>query len=121
MIKKRDALLSYYQTLGIGKVYSSEAKLQLKVAQGAVDDAIALAKLAWSAHQAEKMHSMRFNLRGVWESVSLISGGYTSHHASSTVMWMLLTNGELETNDAENASVFGPHFHRIFNNHIPID
>ena len=29
-------------------------------------------------------------------------------------------NGDLETTDAENASVFGPHFHRVFNNHIPI-
>ena len=33
---------------------------------------------------------------------------------------MRLPNRELETTDAENASVFGPHFHRVFNNHIPI-
>ena len=30
-------------------------------------------------------------------------------------------NGELATTDAENAPVFGTHFHRVFNNHIPID
>ena len=34
---------------------------------------------------------------------------------------MRLSHGELATTDAENASVFGPHFHRVFNNHRPID
>ena len=34
---------------------------------------------------------------------------------------MQLPNRELTMTDAENASVFGPHFHRVFNNHIPID
>ena len=42
LIKERDSLISDYRTLGIGKRDSSEAKLQLKVAQLAVDDAIAL-------------------------------------------------------------------------------
>ena len=36
-------------------------------------------------------------------------------------MRMQLPNRELETTDVENASVFVPHFHRVFNNHIPID
>ena len=27
----------------------------------------------------------------------------------------------METTDAENASICGPHVHRVFNNHIPID
>ena len=64
---------------------------------------------------------MRFNPKEAWDSVRVFSGGDTSHHASPTVMQMRLPNGELETTDAENASVFGPHFHRIFNNNIPID
>ena len=34
---------------------------------------------------------------------------------------MQLLNRKLATTDAENASVFGPHFHRVFNNHRPID
>ena len=121
MIKERDALLSDYRTLGIGKGDSSEAKLQLKVAQVAVDDSIALEKAAWSAHQAEKIYSMRFNYKEAWESVRVLSGVDTSHHASPTFMWMRLPNGELEMTDAENVSVFGPHFHRVFNNHKPID
>ena len=36
-------------------------------------------------------------------------------------MRMRLPNGELATTDAENTYIFGPHFHRVFNNHIPID
>ena len=54
LIEERNKLLYDYQTLGIGKGDSSEAKLRLNVAQLAVDDAIALEKAAWSAHQAEK-------------------------------------------------------------------
>ena len=93
----------------------------VRVSQLAVDDAIALAKSVWSAHQAEKIHSMRFNPKETWQSVRVLSGGATSHHASPTVMRMQLPNGELPTTDAENASAFGSHFHRVFNNHIPID
>ena len=54
LINERDALLSDYQTLGIVKGCSSDAKLRLNFAQIAVDDAIALAKSVWSSHQAEK-------------------------------------------------------------------
>ena len=60
---------------------------------------------------------MRFNPKEAWESVRVLSGVDTRHHASPTVMGMRLPNGELATNDAENASVFGPHFHRVFKNH----
>ena len=75
----------------------------------------------WSAHQAEKIHSMRFNPKEAWQSVCVLAGGDTSHHASSATMQTHIPNGELATTDAENASVFGQHFHRIFNNHRPID
>ena len=85
-----------------------------------MDDTIALAKAAWSANQAEKMHSMRFNPKELWESVHVLSGGDTIHQASPTVIRMRLPNRELATTDAENASVFGPHFHRVFKNHILI-
>ena len=36
-------------------------------------------------------------------------------------MPMGLPSGELATTDTENASVFGPQFHRVFNNHRLID
>ena len=116
-----DALLSDCQTLGIGKGDSSKMKIGLKAAQLAVDDAIALEKSAWSVHQAEKIHSMRFNPKEVWESVCVLSGVDTSNNDLPTIMQMRLPNWELENTDAENSSVFGPHFHRFFNNHRPID
>ena len=63
---------------------------------------------------------MYFNPQESWKCLCVLSGGGTIHHASPAVMRMRLPNGELATADAENASVFGRHFHRIFNNHIPI-
>ena len=55
------------------------------------------------------------------QGVRVLAGGYTSHHASPTIIQMRLPNGEMATNDAENASVFGPHFDRVSNNHSTID
>ena len=118
LIEERKTIISDYLTLGIGKV--DLVKLQLKVAQPAVDDDISLEKSAWSVHQAEKIQSMRFNPKESWESVRVLSGGDTSHHASPTVIRMRLPNGKLATTDAEKASVLGPHFHRVLNNHRPI-
>ena len=117
LTEERDALLSDYQNLGIGKGDYYETKTRLNISQIAVDDNIAIEKAVWSAHQAETIHSMRFNPKEAWESVHVLSGGDTSQHASTTVMRMRLPNGELATTDTENTSVFGPHFHRVFNNH----
>ena len=66
LIEERDALLSYYRTLGIRKGDLSEAKIRLRVLQLAVYDDIALAKLAWYSHQAEKIHPMCFNPNEEW-------------------------------------------------------
>ena len=63
---------------------------------------------------------MQFNPKEAWQSVRVLYGGDTSHHNYSTIMHMRPPNWELETTDAENASVFGPHFHRVFNNNIHI-
>ena len=86
-----------------------------------MDDSIALAKSVWSAHQAEKIHSMRFNGKEAWESVRVLYGRDTSHHALPVVMHIRLPSGKLATTDVENASVFAPHFHRVFKNYTPID
>ena len=64
---------------------------------------------------------MQLNPKEAWQSVRVLSGGDMIRHASPTVMRMRLPNGELTATDALNASVFGPHFHMVFNNHIPID
>ena len=92
MIEGRDALLSGNRTLGIGKRDSSEVNLQLSVLQLSMYDAISLAKLEWSVHQAEKIHSMPFNPKDAYKSVRVLSGGYTSHHILSTIMPMRLPN-----------------------------
>ena len=63
---------------------------------------------------------MQLNPNKAWQSVCVISGGDTSHHASPTIMRMRLPNGELVRTDAENASVFVLHCDRLFNNCIPI-
>ena len=55
----RDAIFSEYRTLSIGKGDSSQSKQQLSDLKLAVSDAITLANAAWSAHQAEKIHSMQ--------------------------------------------------------------
>ena len=64
---------------------------------------------------------MGFNLKEAWHSVCLLAGGDTIYHASPIIIQTSLpNNGELEMTNAENASVFVPHFDRVFNNHIPI-
>ena len=84
-------------------------------------DVIALAKSVWYSCQAEKIHYVLFNPKESRQSVCVLSGGDPSHHALPAIMRMHLPNRELETTDAENSSIFGPHFHRVFNNHRPND
>ena len=64
---------------------------------------------------------MRYTPKEVWQSVRVLAGVDTSHHASPTIMQIHPPNGKMATTDAENASVFGPHFDRVFSNHRPID
>ena len=58
LINARNALLSGYQILGIGKGDSPEAKIRLSASQLEVYYVITLAKAAWSSHQSEKTHYM---------------------------------------------------------------
>ena len=92
-------------------------KEELKVAQNIVNDQVSPAKAAWSTHQAKIVHSMCFTPREAWASVKILAGGMTSHHKKSTVMRLRLTNIELATNDAENASVMGTHLEKVYRNH----
>ena len=64
---------------------------------------------------------MKFNPKEARHSVHVIDVWDTHNHASPTTMQMCLPNVELATTDAENASVFGPHFDIVFNNHRPIE
>ena len=88
-------------------------KVELRAAQNVVKDHVSLATATWSTHQATIIHSMRFTPKDAWASVKVLAEGMTSHHKKPIVMRLKLTNGELATNDAENASVMGPHLEKI--------
>ena len=64
---------------------------------------------------------MRFNPKTVWESVKVLAGGMASHHKAPTVTRLKLPNGNLVYMDADNASIMGPHFEKVYTNHQPID
>ena len=44
-----------------------------------------------------------------------------SYHKAPTVIRLKLPNGKLAFMDAENASIMGPHFEKVYTNHQPID
>ena len=96
-------------------------KVEPRAAQNVVSDYVSLAKAAWSTHQEKITQNMRCTPKDEWASVQILEGGMTSHHEKPTVMQLKLTNGELVTTDAENASVMGPHLEKVYRNHRPID
>ena len=60
---------------------------------------------------------MRFNPKTSWESVKVLAGGMTSNHKTPTVMRLMLPTGTLASTDADNASVMGLHFEKVYTNH----
>ena len=64
---------------------------------------------------------MQFNLRLAWENIRLLAGGKSAHHKTNINMAMKLKNGDLASNAKENMSVFSLHFHKVLNNHRPVD
>ena len=64
---------------------------------------------------------MQYTPKEVWQIVCVVSGGDTSRYALPTIKCMCLPKVKLATTDAEIASIFCPHFDRIFSNHRPID
>ena len=64
---------------------------------------------------------MRHTPKTAWESVKVLAGGMSSHHKAPTVMRFKLPNGKLAATDAENASILGPHFERVYTNHRKVD
>ena len=116
IISYRDHLLHQLRTTDS----PSEAtflKAHLDTAQNEVTDNISLANAAWSALQAEQIHTMRFNPKTAWECIKVLAGGTTSHHKAPTVMQLMLPTGTLSSTDAENVSVMGPHFEKVYTNH----
>ena len=116
IISYRDHLLRQLRTMD-SPTEATFLKAHLDTAQNEVTDNISLAKAAWSSLQAEQIHTMRFNPKTAWESVKVLAGGMTSHHKAPTVMRLMLPTGTLASTDAENASVMGPHFEKVYTNH----
>ena len=92
-------------------------KEEPKVTLNVANDYVPLAKSAWSTHQEKIIHNMHFTPKDSWASVKILAGGMTIHHEKPTVMCLRLTNGELATNDAENAFIMGPHLEKVYRNH----
>ena len=120
IIANRDYLLHHlrnqYPTLHL-----THLRILLKDAQTKVTDNIYLAKAAWCSHQADSIHSIRHTPKSAWESIKVLAGGMSSHQKSLTVMRFKLPNGNLAVTNAENTSILGPHFERVYTNHRKID
>ncbi len=99
----------------------SHIKDQLKTVNKRNHDLVELAKAKWYKGICEKIHEMNMNPRLVWENIRILTGGETAHHKSNINMAMRLENGDLASNARENMSVFGSHFHKVLNNHRPVD
>ena len=80
-----------------------------------------LVKAHWYKGVCGKIHKMNKNPRFAWENIRTLTGGKTAHHKTNINMSMHLENGKLASNAKENMSVFGAHFHKVLNNHRPVD
>jgi hypothetical protein len=99
----------------------SHAKIQFKLLNKQNHDLVELAKARWYKGLCEKIHQMNMDPRTAWEHIHILTGGETAHHTSTINMAMKLENGNLASNTKENMSVFGAHFHKVLNNHRPVD
>jgi hypothetical protein len=99
----------------------SQLQQQLKNVNKRNRNLVDLAKLYWYSGICTNIHNMRMNPRLAWENICLLTGGKTAHHKTNINMAMKLKNGDLASNTKENMSVFGMHFHKVLNNHRPVD
>jgi len=99
----------------------SAIKHQLKLINKWNHDLVELAKARWYKGICEKIHEMNMDPRLAWENIHTLTGGETALHTSNINMAMRLKNGDLASNARENMSVFGAHFHKVLNNHRPVD
>jgi hypothetical protein len=99
----------------------TDLQLKLKQINKRNHDLVDLAKARWYSGICSNIHNMRFNPRTAWENINLLAGGETAHHKTNINMAMKLDNGDLASNAKENMSVFSTHFHKVLNNHRPVD
>jgi hypothetical protein len=99
----------------------TDIQLKLKHVNKRNRDLVDLAKARWYSGICSNIHNMRFNPRLAWENIRLLTGGETAHHKNNINMAMKLDTGDLASNAKENMSVFSLHFHKVLNNHRPVD
>jgi hypothetical protein len=99
----------------------ADLHLKLKQINKHNHDLVDLAKARWYSGICSNIHSMRFNPRLAWENITLLASGETAHHKTNINMAMKLDNSDLASNAKENMSIFCMHFHKVLNNHRPVD
>ena len=119
-ISHRDQLLHTLRTTEPSSLNTTAIKIDLKLAQIEVTDSISLAKAKWSAHQAERIHNMRFNPKDAWKAVKVLIVGKESNHLKPVVMRLRQPTGKLATSDAENVNIMPPHLEKVFKAQRPI-
>jgi len=95
--------------------------MRLKLVNKRNHDLVELAKAHWYKGVCGKIHKMNMDLRLASENIRILTGGKTAHHTTNINMSIRLENGELASNPRENMSVFGAHFHKVLENHQPVD
>ena len=121
LIETRNGILTEYWTFGIVRGDTCFTKQVIQNQKQEFNYSIALPKADWSAYQAERIHSMRFNHREAWDSVKSIYCGEKIHHKNPTIMSIQLPYGNIATTDADNASVLVTHFDQLFFAYCPVD
>jgi hypothetical protein len=99
----------------------ADLQLKLKQINKRNHDLVDLAKARWYSGICSNIHNMRFNPHLAWENINLLTGDETAHHKTNINMAMKLDNGDLASNTKKNMSVFSMHFHKVLNNHRPVD
>ena len=99
----------------------ADIKMRLKLVNKRNHDLVELAKAHWYKGVCGKIHKMNMDLRLALENIRILTGGKTAHHTTNINMSIRLENGELASNPRENMTVFGAHFHKVLENHQPVD
>jgi hypothetical protein len=97
------------------------ARVKYKEARSELRKTIRKAKKKWHEDRAREIHDMNFNPKNAWCAIKEIRDGLEGHHKAQSDLKMRKADGELATNDSDNADVMGAHFTKVFNNHRAID
>jgi hypothetical protein len=98
-----------------------QARQKFRKARSNLEKAIKKAKRAWIDKRAKEIHDMKFDPKSAWMAVREVEKGFEGHYSVQGDMKMRKSNGDIATNDSENAEVIEKHFTKVFNNHRPID